>query len=182
MSGDCQRLLVFLGCCLFASSARADEHPSLMGARPSNFVSDVSLNEAGGLTGRFLDPAGQGVAGVPAELFQGKQATHQARTDQTGAFYFSSVPAGAYRLVVGQQSQTVRAWDAASRPPSARHLVTLVRQEPVVRGNLSDSLTAQVGVAVGVGGLIVAGVAIADREDARDEVAAIRRIRKVTSP
>lgn len=175
-------LILFLCVSVLATGLQAADQPS---TRPvtATFI-DVALQPTGGVQGRFVDSNGEAIAGATATLHRGQMLVGTAQTQEDGTYSFPTVGPGVYRLDLDGQWQMVRVWEGALRPPAARDLLTVVRQETVVRGGerISDSLTGQIGLGIGVAGAIGAGVAIAESRDSQQEVDALRRMLKVTSP
>jgi hypothetical protein len=175
-------LILFVCASVLASTLQAAPKPSTRPTTPT-FV-DVALRPTGGVSGRFVDSHGDPIAGARATLVRGENVVESTHTQPDGTYHFPTAVQGVYRVSLDGQGQMVRVWDAAIRPPSASEWLTIVRQETVVRGGerISDSLTGQIGLGIGIAGAIGAGIAIAESRDAEQETDALRRLLKVSSP
>jgi len=177
-----EKQLILLMCIsLAASSGRADSLRPVSPRRTAYL--DVALSATGQLMGRHVDTQGVGIAGARVSLDQGESRVAMATTGDDGTYHIETVAPGVYQLAVEGQAQMVRIWDPQSRPPAARKLMTTVRQGPVVRGQDTTPLVAQIGLAIGIGGAVAAGIAIAQSRDAQQENDRLRdELRKVSSP
>lgn len=175
MTGLGKKLILLVCLSVAAGRAQASDLLTKPSATPASGVADVSLAEAGSLTGRFVSSAGIGVDGALVVLSQRDAVLAKSTTNADGVYEFSGLRQGIYKLTVGHQSQTVRVWDEKTAPPSARSVVTTVRQDHVVRGQGAGGLAATVGIVGGVTGVALGGYAISVAKDAEDEAAEANR-------
>lgn len=178
-----QKSLTLLVCAwLLSSSAQAAPQPST--PRTSSAFVDVALQPAGGVAGRFIDSQGDPVGGATATLFRGETAVATSLTGADGTYHFPSVVPGVYRVRLEDQWQLIRVWDEAIRPPAARNLLTIVRQERIVLGQGGDFggesgwLAALLAGGIGAG----LGYALSEHNAAADETPDTRPVLKVSSP
>lgn len=178
-----QKPLILLVCAgLLASSAQAAPQPSA--PRTSTSFVDVALQPAGGVAGRFVDVHDDPIAGARATLFRGEDMVADTFTQADGSYHFPTAVPGVYRVRLGDQWQMIRVWDEAIRPPAARNLLTIVRQERIVRsqgggfGGESGWLAALLAGGIGAG----IGYALSETNDALDETPDTRPVLKVSSP
>lgn len=174
-------LILFVCASVLASSVQAAPQPAMQ--RTSSSFVDVALQPAGGVAGRFVDSQGAPIAGARATLFRGERMVADTITQADGSYHFPTAVPGVYRVRLGDQWQMIRVWDEAIRPPAARDLLTIVRQERIVRGQdfgggESGWLAALIAGGIGAG----IGYAISETNSAPDETPDRRPVRKVSSP
>jgi hypothetical protein len=102
-------------------------------AAPIGIV-DVRLDEHGAIHGHVLNAAGQSLADRPVVLQQAGGAVSRAQTDPAGRFVLQQVSGGVHQLMTEQGTVTCRVWTHAAAPPSATDQLTVVAEQPVVRG------------------------------------------------
>jgi len=149
--------------------------PQAPGVESKSGIVDVVPDPNSGLSGRFLDGEGQPVDGAIATLSQHRQVVARTSTDRSGAYQFAQVQPGVYHVTLGTQTQTIRVWNSNLAPPAAQQLVTTVRADQIVRGQLGligGSIGSTVGTVGGVAGIAGAGAggySITQSMDAQDE-------------
>lgn len=179
----CRLPLILLLCLSVTSSGLwAGPRPAERTAPSPLAVLDVARTPQGNLGGRYIDGEGRGIPHRTVSLTSHRREIGATVTGADGRYQFSDVTPGVYELSIDGQQQMVRVWDASARPPAARDLVTIVRPDTVIRGQLDDRVIAQIGIGIGVAGAIGAGIAIADARDAKNEADDLRQLLKVSSP
>lgn len=107
-------------------------------AKPS-IITDVELAPGGVMLGQIVDEQGLGRSGIPVTIRGADRQMVTTRADRDGRFQVPNLRGGLYHVTAGQDRRIVRAWAAATAPPSARKHVTLVARRVVVRAkNLAE--------------------------------------------
>lgn len=169
MSG-LQKLSLVLSLAVVSASAYAgDAQP-----RPDSAsgVADVTLAADSGLSGQYLDGAGQPIDGAMVTLTHRNSVIGSTTTDARGAYHFPQVRQGVYQLTTGTQTQTIRVWEPRLAPPAAGRMLTTVRSDQIVRGQFAAIGASTIGTVGGVAGVAGAGAgtyAVVETQDAQDD-------------
>lgn len=164
--------VMILSLSIVGTVAQAAERPAADNRVTASGVSDVSLSATNGLAGRYLDGEGRGIDGAVVTVLQADRVIAQTTTSQQGAYYVEGLRPGVYQLTLGDQAQTIRVWNEAAAPPAARRLLTIVRQDQIVRGQfglIAGSVGSTIGAVGGVAGVAAGGYSINQSLDARDD-------------
>ena len=137
-------------------------------ARPAvRTIGQDVLLQSGVLQGQYLNAQGAGIAGAKVTVLQRGEVVAQTQTTEQGAFRVAVQP-GMYEIAVGSETQTVRVWDAASAPKSAREGVTFTAGQQV-RGQFGDGVNVLgvTAVVLGTAALVVSIIALDEANDAK---------------
>lgn len=100
-------------------------------------IFDVKLTEENRLQGQVVTAAGAPEANVRVILSQEKTGFRaQTKTDSKGRFAMTVKRSGAYRVLVGKRSFTIRVWRAKVAPPTSKSGLLCVTGGTTVRGQL----------------------------------------------
>lgn len=148
--------------------------------KPEQLIRDVSLNEAGSLTGFVLNPSGQAVARTKVVVRIGRRTVAEAMTDEKGQFEVSGLDGGVYQISHSNGSFVYRVWKTGTAPDSARSTVLLPFEKPVIRaqglegsalGTLSTSTILATGGAIAGTTLGIVGFSEANAANDRADAA-----------
>lgn len=176
MTGFQKQLVFCLGLALVAGRAQADSTATVRGESASG-ISDVTMTANADIAGRFIDGEGRPVDGAIVTLSQERNVVARTTTDKSGAYQFHQMRQGVYELTVGTQTQPIRVWNPTLAPPASRSLVTTVRADRIVRGQLGligGTVGSTVGAVGGVAGVAAGGYSITQSMDAQDEADAAK--------
>lgn len=142
--------------------------------KPEPTIQDVSLNEAGTLTGLVQDAEGKAVARTKVVVRIGRKTLAAAMTDEKGQFEVSGLRGGVYRISHSHGGSVYRVWKAGTAPGTAHTRALLLWEKPVIRaqgleGPLATLPTSTVlATAGGIAGATLGIVGFSEANAAND--------------
>lgn len=122
----------------------------------------------GSIRGQMVTEAGLPLPHTTIVALSGEDVVARSTTDASGLFRIPTRRGGTYELRFGQSSEIVRVWTPVTAPPSARHSLTLVDGEQVMRGQFESSSNLILGSFAVIGGTLgIIGIVRAERANDR---------------
>ena len=140
---------------------------------PKGIVPDVVLTREGTFHGTLIDGEKKPLAKTKVALKRKGKLMTTAETNAEGEYSFTKLTTGAYQLEVLDQTVPVRAWKPNVAPEKALKQLDLayIPDAEVVRAQFGyfDPVNTSILI-LGVAGVIIGGVAIAELESLEDDI------------
>ncbi|MCA8983779.1 MAG: carboxypeptidase-like regulatory domain-containing protein [Planctomycetaceae bacterium] len=95
-------------------------------ARKVSQISDIALNTQGQLKGMAVDGQGSPLEGAKVKVIRNNEVVATTVTSREGKFEVSGLSTGIYEIQAGQGGGSLRVWENAVAPPTAKHNLLIV--------------------------------------------------------
>lgn len=95
---------------------------------------DIALQTGGVLSGQVADAVGNGLAGVPVEIFAGGKEIGRSTTDKKGKFQIAGLTGGVVTVAAAGAQGNCRLWSPGTAPPAAQQGLLVVSQDQIACG------------------------------------------------
>lgn len=122
-----KNLLAGLTCCaMMLAPALQMSAQSAEPAQKVNQIHDVALGTNGTMRGMAVNGQGQPLSAAKVNVLRNNEVVSTTVTSAEGKFEVAGLSTGIYEVQAGQGRGTVRVWEGAVAPPTAKHNVLVV--------------------------------------------------------